>query len=255
VDIVRHDEDLSGYRLVIAPMLYLVNAGMAARLRAFVENGGTLVTTFLSAVVGDNNQCYRGGWPGGGLREVFGIWAEEIDNLEEKDKQSIKMRVGNKLGLKGTFKAQTYCDLIHAEGAEVLATYGGQFYKDTPAVTVNRFGKGQAIYIGTKTDEDVLDSFYGAVAAKLGIRPIVSGKIPEGVMVRTRTDGKSAWTFVLNFRRTPQTVVIGKGRRRDMITGKSVGERLRLPGYGSAVFSSKGRIPANFGGFRYGADV
>lgn len=238
VDIVRQDQDLSGYRLVIAPMLYLVNAGMAARLRAFVENGGTLVTTFLSAVVDDNNQCYRGGWPGAGLREVFGIWAEEIDNLEEKDKQSIKMRAGNKLGLKGAFKAQTYCDLMHAEGADVVATYGGQFYKDTPAVTINRFGKGQAIYIGAKTDEDFLDVFYSALVSKLGIQPAVSGKIPEGVLVRTRTDGATTWTFVLNFRRTPQTVLLGKGCRLDMLTGKPVGARLRLSGYGSAVFSS-----------------
>jgi beta-galactosidase len=237
VDVVRPDADFSGYRLVVAPMLHLVDAGLAAKLRAFVSNGGTLVSTFLSAVVDDNNQCYRGGLPGAGLREVFGVWAEEIDHLEDSDAQSLVMKPKNKLGLKGTFKAHTYCDLLHAEGAEVLASYGGQFYKNAPAVTRNRFGKGQAIYIGAKTDEDFLDAFYRALAAKLPIRPVISGRIPEGVMVRTRTDGENTWLFVLNFRRTPQTVTLGKGRRRDLITGKPVGERLRLPGYGSTVLA------------------
>jgi beta-galactosidase len=237
-DIIRPDEDLSRYKLVVAPMLYLVNEGMAARLRTFVENGGTLVMTYLSAVVGDTNHCHRGGWPGAGLRELFGIWAEEIDHLTEKDAQTIKARVGNSLGLKGAFKAHTFCDLIHEEGAEVVATYANQFYKDMPAITVKKHGKGKAVYIGAKTDEDFLDAFYGALAPKLGIQPAVSGKIPEGVLVRTRTDGETTWTFVLNFRRTPQTVELGKGRHRDLITGKSVGESLRLQGYGSVVLTS-----------------
>jgi beta-galactosidase len=204
-----------------------------------VKNGGTLVMTYLSAVVDDTSQCYRGGWPGAGFREVFGIWAEEIDHLTDKDVQTLRARVGNSLGLKGSFKAHTFCDLIHAEGAEVVATYGNQFYKNTPAITVNRHGKGNAVYIGAKTDEDFLDAFYGALVPKLGIRPAASGKIPEGVLIRTRTDGETTWTFALNFRRTPRTIVLGKGRYRDMITGKSVGERLLLPGYGSVVLSSK----------------
>lgn len=239
VDVIRPDEELGRYRLVVAPMLYLVNDGMAARLRAFVENGGTLVMTYLSAVVGDTNLSHRGGWPGAGLREVFGIWAEEIDHLTEKDPQTIKARAKNSLGLAGEFTAHTYCDLIHAEGAEVVATYSSQFYKQTPAMTVNTWGKGHAIYIGAKTDEDFLDAFYGVMGAKLGIRAAVSGTIPEGVLVRTRTDGTNLWTFVLNFRRTPQTVGLGKGRRRDLITGTAVGERLRLPGYGSAVLVNR----------------
>jgi len=239
VDIIRPDEDLGRYRLVVAPMLYLVNEGMAERLRAFVGRGGTLVMTYLSSVVGDTNLCHRGGWPGAGLREVFGIWAEEIDHLTEKDKQSIKMRAGNSLGLKGSFKAHTFCDLIHAEGAEVVAAYGGQFYRNTPAVTASRHGKGRAVYVGAKTDEDFLDALYGALVSKLGIRPVVSGRIPEGVLLRTRTDGETTWTFALNFRRTPRTVLLGKGRRRNVITGRPAGERLRLPGYGSAVLADK----------------
>jgi beta-galactosidase len=197
--------------------------------------------TYLSAVVDDNNQCYRGGWPGLGLRELFGIWAEEIDHLTETDAQTLKSRAGNTMGLKGTFKAHTYCDLIHAEGADVIAAYGGQFYKNTPAVTLNRFGQGQAVYIGARTDEDFLDACYGALTAQLGIPSAVSGKIPEGVLVRTRTDGKTTWTFVLNFRRTPQTVELGGGRHRDLISGKTVGESLRLPGYGSVVLASRAR--------------
>jgi beta-galactosidase len=175
--------------------------------------------TYLSAVVGDTNHCHRGGWPGTGLRELFGIWAEEIDHLTEKDAQTIKARVGNSLGLKGAFKAHTFCDLIHEEGAEVVAIYAKQFYKDMPAITVKKHGKGKAVYIGAKTDEDFLDAFYGALTPKLGIQPAVSGKIPEGVLVRTRTDGETTWTFVLVSLKVPST----KGLKSNLLNSFSSG--------------------------------
>jgi beta-galactosidase len=237
VDVIRLDEDLSRYRVVVAPMLYLVDEEAAARLRAFVEGGGTLVMTYLSAVVDDSNRCHTGGRPGAGLRGLFGIWVEDIDHLMEQDAQGVKACAGNRLGLKGSFKANTFCEIIHAERAEVVAAYTGQFYEGTPAVTARRVGKGVACYIGARTDDDFLDSFYGAVIAESGVGAQARRKIPEGVAVRTRTDGQHTWTFVINFRRTPQTVVLAGGRRRDVLTGKAVGDTIRLPGYGSAVLA------------------
>ena len=35
----------------------------------------------MTAMVNENDLCYLGGFPGAGLREVFGIWNEEIDTL------------------------------------------------------------------------------------------------------------------------------------------------------------------------------
>ena len=69
------------YRLVVAPMLFMLKPGVGERLVAFVKGGGTLVLTYLSGIVNETNIVFRGGWPGGGLREAAGIWAEEIDSL------------------------------------------------------------------------------------------------------------------------------------------------------------------------------
>ena len=81
VDVIAAEDPFHAYRLIVAPMLYLLKPGVAARLRRFVEQGGTLVTTYWSGLVDENDLCFLGGWPGDGLREVLGIWDEETDTL------------------------------------------------------------------------------------------------------------------------------------------------------------------------------
>ena len=83
----------------------------------------------LSGIVDENDLCFLGGWPGP-LREMLGIWAEEIDALYENDANAVIPAAGNALGLTGEYVARDFCDLIHAETATVLATYGAT---STPA--------------------------------------------------------------------------------------------------------------------------
>ena len=88
VDIVDMDGDISKYKLVIAPMLYMYRAGFEKKMRKFVENGGTLVTTYWSGIVDDTDLCKMGGLPGD-MMDVFGVWNEEIDSLPDGMKNGI----------------------------------------------------------------------------------------------------------------------------------------------------------------------
>ena len=60
--------------------------------------------------------AYLGGFPGAGLGEVFGLYAEELDTLYPTDSNSVLMKDGNKALVKD------YCELIKLTGAEVLGT-------------------------------------------------------------------------------------------------------------------------------------
>src|SRR5262245_5846094 len=141
VDVIDMEQDLRHYKLVIAPMLYLLRAGIAEKIAKFVEQGGTFVTTYLSGYVNDNDLCFLGGFPGP-LRDVLGIWAEELDAVPNHKTQKIKAIKGNPLGLKGKYNARHFCEMIHLEQAKALAKYSSDFYSGRPAVTVNKFGKG-----------------------------------------------------------------------------------------------------------------
>ena len=91
MDIVGSDEDLSRYDVVVAPMLYMLQPGTAQNLRAFVERGGQLLATYLLGYVDKDQLCYLGGFPGDGLKSLFGIVSEEIDSLYPTDRNGIAL--------------------------------------------------------------------------------------------------------------------------------------------------------------------
>ena len=107
VDVINADQDFSRYRLLVAPMLYMVRPGVGERLADFVAKGGTLVATYWSGIVDENDLCFLGGVPGP-LRKTLGIWVEEIDALYDGEVNYVSMLDGNALGLKGEYKARNY---------------------------------------------------------------------------------------------------------------------------------------------------
>jgi len=239
VDVIDQTVALEGYRLVITPMMYLLRPGMAQKLSAFVAAGGTWVATYWTGIVDENDLCFTGGWPGAGLREVLGIWDEEIDAGYPLDRNHVAMKAGNALGMKGRFEASELFGLIHAEKARVLATYADDFYKGRPAVTVNSFQKGEAYYLAARTEADFQDAFYGALIDRMKFTPALAARLPPGVSAQIRSDGKQDYVFVMNFNDKPVKLTLkAKPARRDLLSGKAMKGALTLPPYGVKVLES-----------------
>ena len=89
MDVVSSNDDLSDYKVVVAPMLYLLQSGTAENLQKFVKNGGQLLATYFTGYVDKDTLCYLGGFPGDGLAELFGVISEEIDTLYSSDRNSL----------------------------------------------------------------------------------------------------------------------------------------------------------------------
>jgi beta-galactosidase len=236
VDIVDMEQDLSRYRLVIAPMLYMVRPGVAGRIEAFVQGGGVFVTTYWSGIVDENDLCFLGGFPGP-LRSVLGVWAEEIDALYEGDENYVLPVPGNGLDLSGEYVAAELCDLIHAESAQVLATYKDDFYAGQPALTVHRFGAGEAYYIASRNEDRFLDDLYGALSAELDLLRSLDVELPQGVSAQLRTDGEREFVFVMNFGAVPVCIDVGDTALTDLLTGTHVSGEAELGGYGVMVLT------------------
>jgi beta-galactosidase len=235
VDVVSPEADLSRYDLVIAPVLYMVKPGVAGRLEEFTRRGGTFVATFMSGLVDENDRVYLGGYPGP-LRGLLGVWVEEIDALSPQE--------GNQVGfepsfgdLAGAYGCGLLCERIHPEGADVLATYGSDFYAGEPAITVHPFGEGRAYYLATRMEEDGLRLFLKKLCDDCGIAPLLPGA-PAGVeaMARVSPDGETL-LYVLNHNREGRSVPLPAGEYRDLLTGAVSRERLDLPAYGAAILA------------------
>ncbi|WP_042197736.1 beta-galactosidase [Paenibacillus camerounensis] len=234
-DIIGVEENLSKYKVVIAPVMYMVKPGFAAKVEAFVQAGGTFVTTFFSGIVNENDLVTVGGYPGE-LRKVLGIWAEEIDALLPEMSNEIVME--SEWGaLRGSYSCNLLCDLIHSEGAEVLAHYGSDFYKGMPVLTANSFGEGKAYYVASSPEAGFLHGFLANLAEENGIGPLVSA--PAGVESVQRVKDGVSYLFLLNHNEGECTADIGGTQRTDLLTGKKYSGTAVVPGRGVLILSDK----------------
>jgi beta-galactosidase len=238
VDVIESTRPLDSYKLVVAPMLYMLKPGVAERLRAYVQAGGTLVLSYLSGIVNETNLCFQGGWPGAGLREVAGVWAEELDSIASGSPQQLVAKAGNGLRLTGEFAVKTYCDRIHAETAEVLATYKTDFYAGQPALTLNRFGKGRCYYLAARPADDTLhDAMVRGFVRELGLARALDAELPEGTTVQMRSGDGKVFLFLHNYRRDPRTVDLGTQRLTDLETSEVLTGRVTLPPFAARVLT------------------
>ncbi|MBT3294831.1 MAG: beta-galactosidase [Verrucomicrobia bacterium] len=234
VDVVDQTAELDAYKLVVVPMAYMLRPGFAARLKAYVENGGTAVMTYWSAVVDESDLCHLGGIPGDGLRELFGVWEEESQSYLPGESVGIAMAKDNALGISGPYTAVDTCSVIHAEGSTVLASYASEYVEGQPALTVKTHGKGKAYYIAARTDGAFLNDFYAALARDEGLACCLAADIPEGVSVQTRSDGDRDYIFVMNFNREAKSIELGSPYV-DVLTDQAVGATVTLERYGVMV--------------------
>jgi beta-galactosidase len=229
VDVVDSQCAFAGYKLLVAPMLYMLRPGVAERLTAFVAGGGTLVTTYLTGIADESDLCFLGGFPGP-LRPLLGLWTEETDVLLDSDVQTVQAH-GNELGLMGGYTARHYCDIVHAESAEVLAAFEHQFYEGSPALTLNRYGQGRAYHVASRNEERFNIDLINGIVDELEIRGVLGETLPSGVSAQRR----GAFVFVMNFCSDSKSIGLGDTEFVDAITRQQLPQAIELEGYGCVV--------------------
>jgi beta-galactosidase len=229
VDFARPSEDLSRYKIVIAPSLHLLSAAEADRLKLFVQEGGTLVSTFNTGLVNQYGLAPDTGYPGD-LTELFGLEVLEFDTLPPGEE--------NHLTFKGAFPtshmhpAKIWCDLIEPKGCQVLATYVKDFYAGRPAITMNTFGLGKAVYIGTMSHQHFYNDLVAWLRQICGLHPLL--KVPENIEVSLREKEGTRVFFLLNHQNTPVRIQFYKPMH-DFLTGNTFSGNYDLPPHGVLV--------------------
>lgn len=225
-DFVFTDSDFANYKVVFVPNLYLVDDATAARLEEYVAGGGTVVMGFFSGIVDENEHIRLGGYPAP-FRKMLGIRVEEFAPMAEGELNKVRFSDGSSTA------CDLWADVIDLEGASARATFVGNFYAGRPAITEHAFGRGRAIYIGTRLAPEAMGALLGRLCAEAGIMPPVSA--PPGVeVVRRRTDdGRVLW-FVLNHR--PELVAVTLPVAGvDVLTGAEVATVIALEPFGVSI--------------------
>lgn len=222
VNMIPCDADFGRYQLIVAPVLYMVKEGVAEALEAFVRDGGTLVTTYMSGIVGESDNVHLGGYPGP-LRKLAGVWVEEIDALAPEQSNEVKMKNGD------IFRCGCVCDLMYLEGAVTLATYWQDFYRGVPAVTRNDFGEGHVFYIGTRIEEQGLSEILRQAVEISGVESVVP--YGEGLEIVCRRAKEGRIYFVLNFTEQEIPMPVSLWGKKDLLTGEKVDAETVLKKY------------------------
>lgn len=190
VDIISDTTDFSKYKVVAAPILYMVKQDVADALERYVKNGGILITGYMSGIVNESDNVYLGGYPGP-LRKLAGVWVEEIDALAPDQSNTVRLKSGNE------YKCGFLCDVIHSEEAETIAEYTSNFYSRLPAVTKNKFGKGYVYYFGTKPEAECMNEIFGEILSSGKISSVLDENTELEVDVREKDGNK--YFFIMNF--------------------------------------------------------
>lgn len=233
VDFARPTEDLSRYKLVIAPSLHLLAGGEADLLKLYVQNGGTLVSTFNTGLVDEHVIAPDTGYPHD-LTDVFGMDVMEFDPLPPGEE--------NHLVFKGAFPtshlhpAKIWCDLIEPKECQVLATYAKDFYAGQAAMTMNTFGLGTAIYVGTMSHQHFYNDLVVWLRQRCNLFPLL--KVPDTVEVSMRQKDHLRIYFLLNHQTSPVRIQFYKPVH-DFLTGTTLSGNYDLPPHGVLVLDER----------------
>ena len=188
VDFVQDTDDLSEYKLVIAPLQFLMTPQLEQRYFDYVENGGHLVLTMRTGVKDATNLCMTDRELPGRLGELCGITVPEYDCLLET--------TGGVLYGKKEYVVKKWCDIIELEGAKTLAEYSTGFYRQSPAITENTYGNGIAWYVGTEPGEELMEDLLAYFERRSDVGTL--GTAADGVEMMTRETPDQVWLFVIN---------------------------------------------------------
>ncbi|WGD36976.1 beta-galactosidase [Lysinibacter sp. HNR] len=214
VTMVPPGSDLSGFRLVIVPTLYMVTDAEAAAINDFVHNGGHALITFYSGIVDQDDRVRTGGYPGA-FRNLLGIRSEEFAPLLPE----------HVVTLSNGWRGSLWTEHLRVTTATAVETYVDGPVAGAPAVTRNSFGAGEAWYLSTALNEQSYDQLLGTIVQRANVRP--SHPAADGMLeIVRRADASRSFLFVINHN-THQTQVSASGF--ELTTGNRVDGTLTVP--------------------------
>lgn len=215
--------ELSRYRVVLVPSLYLVDDAGAANLADFAERGGALSVGFHSGAVDENCHIRLGGYPGA-FRDVLGVRTDEL----------FPLLPGETIGLAGDVPpgatAGLWSERVRLAGAEAVATYADGPLAGVPAVTRRICGGGAAWYLATRPDSTTLADLLHRILREADVHP--EHEAPAGVEVVRRCGAEADYVFLIDHAGVGAEIT---AEGVELLTGKPVDGTVTIPPGGVAV--------------------
>ena len=222
VDFAHPESDLSAYRLVLVPALYLVSDAGADNVGRFAADGGTVLVSFFSGIVNTSDRIRLGGYPAP-WRELLGLRIEEFAPLPD----GAAVRLDGDLG---SGAGRLWQDVISLRGADPLLRYAEGRLAGQAAATIHSHGRGAACYLGTLPDRATLRGLLERVCGRAGVS--FRADVPPGVEIVERGD----YRFVISHVDHAVELDLG-GKHLDLLTAEAVGPVAAIGPRGALVLT------------------
>lgn len=223
--------NLSDYKLIIVPPLYVASDSLLNKIADYVQKGGQVVMMFKSGFT-DENSTVRTAIAPGPLRKAAGFYYQEFANIKELKLKQNPFAVAEKDNM-----VYDWAELIIPETAKVLAYYDHKFYGKYPAITSNQYGKGTLLYEGCKPSDELQEKILLQAMERAGIKTVDQNiHFPLIAKQGTNDFGKKVH-FYYNYSSKAQTVSYQHADGKELTEEKRVkkGEQISLKPWGVLI--------------------
>jgi len=224
-------EDLSGYKAIVVPPLYVASDALLGRLVDYVRGGGHLVLTLKSGFCNEYSTV-RATLAPGPLREAAGIHYQEFSNLAKP----LALR-GDPFQAGAGNQVSDWAEMLVPDTAKPVAYYDHPFFGKYPAITENHFGKGMVTYEGTVLSAALQEKVLERVLEQAQLAG-PDRKLPTAVRVKHGVNraGK-AIHYYFNFSSAPQSLAYSYGRGTELLSQRpaSAASALAIGTWGVAI--------------------
>jgi beta-galactosidase len=231
VDIISEKGDLNGFKVVIVPAMYVLSEETATNLEIFSAEGGIVVFTPRTGVKDIDNKVVNLKLPGL-VAKMAGVEVEEYVSLPEDEDSKVHFTLPN---LEEEFTASVWADVLKPTTARVAARYSQDYYANQAAVTMNTFGDGKVIYIGTMGDAGFYQSITEWVLGLANLEPLLD--VPPGVEITERWNGSQQLLFILNHNTSVCEISL-PDKYKDIISEKNVNGDISIAPYDVLVLAN-----------------
>ncbi|MES2435772.1 MAG: beta-galactosidase [Pseudomonadota bacterium] len=253
---IHPEDDLSRLKVMYVPHWVMWKPEWTARIAAFVEQGGTVILSALTATRDVNNHIHRIQAPATGLSALAGVAVSEFGRLtgpaasglfsppterysgahtpaEPLPSSSAARVYSFNLGNREFRAAHLYEKLDLAPGTEVLGHWSNRFLQGSPAITARNHGAGRIIYVATYLTAELAEQLVETICQPAGATPLLPN-LPAGVEVSVREAANRVLYFIQNTTSDVVTLPCDFAGV-DLLTGLQVSKEISFEAHGCAV--------------------
>ena len=220
--------ELAAYDVLFYPHPEILTQARADLLRAYVEQGGTLILGARTGQKDINGQCVMQPMPGL-LAPLTGSDVAEFTFIGPADDPQTMQWNGR------TLPTGVFSDILDttADNAKVLATYDKDFYQGRAALIETPAGKGRVLHFGGSFTRDTAAAFMEYTGVISPCAETIA--LPEACELAVKAKDGQTWLFVLNYAATEQEIELKK-TMTDLDNGQQVTGKICLAPYETKVY-------------------